>query len=116
VVDDIKAAMEGMLSPDLKEEVIGKVEVRDIFKVPKIGVIAGAYVLEGKVKRNATAHIIRDGIEIYTGKITSLKRFKDDAREVSAGYECGVGFENYQDIKIGDIFEVIEIIEVAKKL
>ncbi len=116
VVDDIKLAMEGMLSPDLKEEVIGRVEVRDTFKVPKIGVIAGCYVLDGKVKRNATAHIIREGIKVYTGKVTSLKRFKDDAKEVLAGFECGIGIENYQDIRIDDILEVVEIIEVAKKL
>lgn len=116
VVDDIRDAMEGMLSPDLKEEVIGKVEVRDTFKVPKIGLIAGSYVLEGKIKRNAQAHIIRDNTEIYTGKVTSLKRFKDDAKEVAAGYECGVGIDNYQDIQIGDIIEVFEIVEVAKKL
>lgn len=116
VVDDIKAAMEGMLSPDLKEQVIGKVEVRDIFKVPKIGVIAGCYVLEGKVKRNATAHVIREGIKIHTGKITSLKRFKDDAKEVQTSFECGIGIENYQDLAVDDILEVIEIVEVAKKL
>ncbi len=116
VVDDIKLAMEGMLSPELKEEVIGQVEVRETFKVPKIGLIAGCYVLDGKVKRNATANIIRDGIKIYTGKVTSLRRFKDDAKEVAAGYECGMGLENYQDLKVGDIFEIIEIVEVAKKL
>jgi translation initiation factor IF-2 len=116
VVDDIRDAMEGMLSPDLKEEVIGRVEVRDTFKVPKIGLIAGSYVLEGKIRRNASAHIIRDNTEIYTGKISSLKRFKDDAKEVAAGYECGVGIDNYQDIHIGDIIEVFEIVEVAKKL
>jgi translation initiation factor IF-2 len=73
-------------------------------------------VLEGKIKRNASAHIIRDNTEIYTGKVTSLKRFKDDAKEVAAGYECGVGIDNYQDIQIGDIIEVFEIVEVAKKL
>jgi translation initiation factor IF-2 len=116
VVDDIRDAMEGMLTPDLKEEVIGKVEVRDTFKVPKIGLIAGSYVLEGKIRRNAQAHIIRDNTEIYTGKVTSLKRFKDDAKEVAAGYECGVGIDNYQDVKVGDIIEVFQVVEVAKKL
>ncbi|MFP4362438.1 MAG: translation initiation factor IF-2 [Spirochaetia bacterium] len=116
VVDDIKNAMEGMLKPDYKEETIGLVEVRDTFKVPKIGIIAGSYVLQGKIKRNSSVHIIRDGIQIYTGKVSSLKRFKDDAKEVAAGYECGVGIENYNDIKVGDQFEVFEIREIAKKL
>jgi len=112
----MRAAMEGMLSPDIKEQVIGKVEVRDVFKVPKIGLIAGSYVLEGRVVRNAAVHVIRDDIELYTGRITSLKRFKDDAREVQEGYECGIGIDTYQDVRVGDILEVFERIEVAKKL
>lgn len=116
VVNDIKSAMEGMLAPDLKEEVIGNVEVRDIFKVPKIGVIAGCYVTNGKIKRNSSVHIIRDGIQIFTGKVSSLKRFKDDAREVEAGYECGIGIESFNDLKVGDQFEVFEIREIAKTL
>lgn len=115
-IDDIRAAMEGMLTPERKETVIGKVEVREIFRVPKIGVIAGSYVLDGKVKRNALVNVIRDSIQIKTDKISSLKRFKDDAREVAAGFECGVGLENFQDLSIGDILEVIEVTEVAKKL
>jgi translation initiation factor IF-2 len=115
-VDDMKLAMEGLLSPDIKEEIIGKVEVRDVFKVPKIGLVAGCYVLSGKVIRNATVHIIRDSIEQYTGKVSSLRRFKDDAKEVLEGYECGLGVDNYQDIKVGDILEVFQIIEIAKKL
>jgi translation initiation factor IF-2 len=116
VVDDIRAAMEGMLSPEYREKTIGRVEVRETFKVPKIGLIAGSYVTSGVVRRNATAHVVRDGVQIYTGKISSLKRFKDDAREVEAGYECGVGVENFNDIKVGDELEVIEIEEVAKTL
>jgi translation initiation factor IF-2 len=116
VVDDIKSAMEGLLSPELREESIGKVEVRELFRVPKIGVIAGSYVTEGKVRRNASVHVIRDGVEVYSGKINSLKRFKDDAREVDAGYECGVGVENYNDLKIGDLLEVFQVVEHAKKL
>ncbi len=116
VVNDIKSAMEGMLAPDLKEEVIGNVEVRDTFKVPKIGVIAGCYVTHGKIKRNSSVHIIRDGIQIFTGKVSSLKRFKDDAREVEAGYECGIGIESFNDLKVGDQFEVFEIREIAKTL
>ena len=108
--------MEGMLSPDLKEKVIGSVEVRDVFKVPKIGKIAGSYVLDGMVKRNSSVHIIRDGIVVHTGKLSSLKRFKDDAKEVTAGFECGIGIEDFNDIQIGDQLEIIEIIEVARKL
>jgi len=115
-IDDIRAAMEGMLTPERKETVIGKVEVREIFRVPKIGVIAGSYVLDGKVKRNALVNVVRDSIQIKTDKISSLKRFKDDAREVAAGFECGVGLENFQDLSVGDILEVIEVTEVAKKL
>ncbi len=115
-VEEIQAAMEGMLSPDLKEQVIGMVEVRDTFKVPKIGKIAGCYVLEGCVKRNSLVHLIRDGIVVYTGKLSSLKRFKDDAKEVAAGYECGIGLENFNDIQIDDQLEIIEVIEVARKL
>ena len=116
-VEEITAAMEGMLSPDEKEEVIGTVEVRDTFKVPKVGVIAGCYVLTGMVKRSSSVNVIRDGIVIASAqKITSLKRFKDDAKEVSVGYECGIGLENWQDIQVGDKLEVFEIVEVAKKL
>ena len=115
-VEEIQAAMEGMLQPDTKEEVIGMVEVRDTFKVPKVGVIAGCSVSEGLVKRTSSVNLVRDGIVIFTGKIASLKRFKDDAKEVSVGYECGIGLENWQDIKVGDRLEVFEIIEIAKKL
>lgn len=115
-VEEITAAMEGMLKPDMKEKVIGTVEVRDTFKVPKVGIIAGAYVLDGVIKRSSSVNVIRDGIVLYTGKLTSLKRFKDDAKEVAAGFECGVGIENWQDIKVGDQFEVFEMIEVARKL
>ncbi len=115
-LEDIKAAMEGLLAPELKEETIGTVEVRETFKVPKIGLIAGCYVTSGKIKRTSSVHVIREGIEIHTGKLSSLKRFKDDVREVDAGYECGIGLDNFFDIKPGDIFEVFEIREIAKKL
>jgi translation initiation factor IF-2 len=108
--------MEGLLAPDLKEETIATVEVRDTFKVPKAGLIAGCYVLSGTVKRSSQVHVIREGIEVFTGKISSLRRFKDDAREVAAGFECGIGLENFNDIKTGDQFEVFEIREIAKKL
>ncbi len=115
-VNEITAAMEGMLSPDTKEQVIGTVEVQNTFKVPKIGTIAGCYVSDGTIKRNCGVRLIREGIVIYTGKVTSLKRFKDDAKEVAKGYECGVGLENWQDIKVGDQIECFEYIEVARKL
>ncbi|MDR2096576.1 MAG: translation initiation factor IF-2 [Treponema sp.] len=115
-VDEIKLAMEGMLKPDTKEEVIGTVEVRNTFKVPKVGTIAGCYVLTGTVKRSASVNIIRDGIVIHTGKLASLKRFKDDAREVAAGFECGIGFEGFDTIQVGDQLEVFELVEIARKL
>ena len=108
--------MEGMLKPDTKEQTIGAVEVRDTFKVPKIGLIAGCYVTDGVVKRNAMVNLVRDGIVKFTGKISSLKRFKDDAKEVATGFECGIGLENWQDIQIGDHLEVFEYVEVARKL
>ena len=115
-VEDIKTSLEGMLAPELKEETIGTVEVRDTFKVPKIGVIAGCYVTSGKVKRGGIAHLYRDNVDIFNGKISSLKRFKDDAKEVDKGYECGIGLENFTDIQPGDIIEIIEIKEISKKL
>ncbi|GAB6391313.1 MAG: translation initiation factor IF-2 [Treponematales bacterium] len=115
-VEEIEQAMEGMLAPDTKEEVIATVEVRDTFKTPKFGVIAGCAVLTGVVKRSASVHVIREEIVIHTGKIASLRRFKDDVKEVAAGYECGIGLEGFDDIQTGDQFEVFEIIEVARKL
>ena len=116
VVDDIRSAMEGLLAPDLKEETVGTVEVRQVFKVPKIGTIAGCYVTGGRVRRNGQVRLIRESVQVYEGKISSLKRFKDDAREVEAGFECGIGIEGYQDIRVGDVIEVFEVREVAKKL
>ena len=118
VVDDIRDAMEGKLSPEIKEVDIGKVEVRDTFKVPKVGVIAGCYVTEGKVKRSALVRVIRDSIQINRDmiRISSLKRFKDDAREVNEGYECGIGLENWQDLQVGDVLEIVETEEVRRKL
>jgi translation initiation factor IF-2 len=115
-VEDIRSAMEGMLAPEIKEETVATVEVRDTFKVPKIGVIAGCYVTEGTVRRNAQVRVYREGVELYTGRINSLKRFKDDVRQVESGYECGIGIENYNDLKVGDILEVFEKREIAKKL
>ena len=118
VVDDIKAAMEGMLSPETREVDIGKVEVRDTFKVPKVGLIAGCMVTEGKVKRNSLVRVIRDSIQINKDmiKISSLKRFKDDAKEVLEGFECGIGLENWQDLQIGDVLEIVETEEVRRTL
>jgi len=105
-----------MLAPELKENEIGKIEVRETFKVPKIGVVAGCFVLEGLVRRNCTVRVVRDSIEIHAGKISSLKRFKDDAKEVVAGYECGIGIDGCNDLKTGDILEVYETIEIARTL
>lgn len=114
-IDDVEAAMKGMLDPEFKEEVLGKVEVRTTFKVPGVGTIAGAYVLEGKVIRNALIRLVREGIVHHEGKVSSLKRFKDDAKEVMHGYECGIGFENYNDLKEGDIIECFHMVEVPRK-
>jgi len=114
IIDDIEAAMKGMLSPEFKEVVIGKIEVRDTFKVPNVGIIAGGYVLEGKVARGAQLRLVRDGIVIHEGEISSLKRFKDDAKEVASGYECGIGIDNYNDIKVGDIIEAFKMEEVKR--
>jgi translation initiation factor IF-2 len=118
VVDDIRLAMEGMLSPEVREIEIGTVEVRDTFKVPRIGTIAGAMVTKGKVKRNALVRVIRDSIQLNSQmvRISSLKRFKDDAKEVAEGFECGIGLENFNDLRVGDILEIVDTEEVARKL
>ncbi len=113
-IDDVAQAMKGMLDPIYKEVVIGRIQVRELFKVPNIGVIAGAYVLTGKVVRNAQIRLIREGIIIHEGKISSLRRFKDDAKEVAAGYECGIGFDNYNDLKVDDEIEAFLIEEVKR--
>ena len=115
VIDDVENAMKGMLEPEYKEEILGKVEIRNTFKVPNVGIIGGAYVVEGKVQRNAEVRLVRDGIVIHEGKISSLKRFKDDAREVAQGYECGIGIENYNDIKDGDLIECFHMVEIERK-
>jgi translation initiation factor IF-2 len=116
LVNEIKDAMGGMLSPDIKEEYLGQAEVRQTFSVPKVGVIAGCMVADGKLTRNAQVRLLRDGVVIYTGTLTSLKRFKDDAKEVAKGYECGVGLERFNDIKEGDFIEAFEVVEVARTL
>ena len=116
VIDDVKSAMEGLLDPDIKEEVLGYVEVRDVFKAPKIGAIAGCYVTEGLVKRNAEVRVLRDDVVIFEGKIDSLRRFKDDVNEVKANTECGIGVKDYNDIKVGDQLEIFENVEVKATL
>jgi len=115
-VDEIKAAMAGMLSPDRKEEIIGLVEIRQVFRVSKVGNVAGCMVLEGLVKRGARVRLLRDSVVLFTGELDSLKRFKDDVREVKEGFECGLSVRNYDDIKEGDQIEVFEIKEVARTL
>ncbi|MFZ9257581.1 MAG: translation initiation factor IF-2, partial [Burkholderiaceae bacterium] len=115
-VDEIKAAMAGMLSPDRKEEVIGLVEIRQVFRVSKVGNVAGCMVLEGLVRRGARIRLLRDSVVLFTGELDSLKRFKDDVREVKEGFECGLSVKNYDDIKEGDQLEVFEIKEVARSL
>ena len=113
-IDDVKAAMKGMLDPIFEEKVIGNVEVRQVFKVSNVGTIAGAYVLEGKIERNAGVRVIREEVVIHEGKLVSLKRFKDDAKEVAKGYECGMQIENYNDLKEGDIIEVYVMEEIKR--
>jgi translation initiation factor IF-2 len=114
IIDEVEAAMKGMLDPVFREVVLGKASIRNTFKVPGIGVVAGVYVTDGKIQRNADIRLVRDGIVVHEGKISSLKRFKDDAREVAQGYECGVGIENFNDIKEGDEFEAFTMEEVEK--
>ncbi|CAG5085751.1 translation initiation factor IF-2 [Parvicella tangerina] len=115
-IEEIKEAMEGMLSPDVKEEIIGTAEVRETFKITKVGTIAGCFVTEGKITRNSSIRLIRDGIVVYTGELGSLKRFKDDVKEVTHNYECGLNIEKFNDIKVGDVIEAFEEVEVARKL
>jgi translation initiation factor IF-2 len=115
-INELKSALEGMLSPILSEEITATVEVREVFKVPKVGTVAGCYVQDGKIARSNKIRLIRDGVVIHQGEILSLKRFKDDVREVENGYECGISLVNYNDIKIGDIIESYKIIETKKTL
>ena len=115
-VNDIRDAMEGLLAPTLKEKELGRVEVRDTFHVSRVGTIAGCFVVDGKIVRNAQTRLVRDNVVVWEGKLSSLKRFKDDVKEVGNGYECGIGLERYNDIKIGDVIEVFEIEEVKTTL
>ncbi len=115
-INDLKDAMEGMLSPELKEEITGTAEIREIFKVSKVGTIAGCMVMNGKIFRNSQIRLIRDGVVVYTGELASLKRFKDDAKEVAKGYDCGMQIQNYNDVKEWDTIEAFHEVEVKKKL
>jgi translation initiation factor IF-2 len=115
-INDVKNALEGLLAPTISEEITATVEVRDIFKISKIGTIAGCHVKEGKITRNSHVRLVRDGVEVYDGTLASLKRFKDDAREVEQGFECGLGLDNFNDLKAGDIVEAYRKVETKRKL
>jgi len=116
VVEELRAAMEGLLAPEEVEETVATVEVRQTFKASRVGTIAGSYVSEGTVRRGAQVRLVRDGTIIYDGRIGSLRRFKDDVREVEAGYECGIVLENFPDVKEGDVLEVYETKQVEQTL
>ena len=113
MVDEIRQAMVGLLEPTFKENVLGQAEVRQLFKVPKIGFIAGCYVTDGKVTRAADVRLLRDNVVVYTGKVGSLRRFKEDVSEVKQGYECGIGIAGYNDLKESDVIEFFEMVAVA---
>jgi translation initiation factor IF-2 len=115
-INEVKSALEGLLSPIVSEEIVATLEIRDTFKVPKSGTVAGCYVQEGKITRNSKIRLIRDGIVVHEGEIGSLRRFKDDVREVDAGYECGLNIANYNDVKVGDVIEAFKLVETKKKL
>jgi len=115
-VDEVKAALSGMLSPEKRENILGLVEIREIFKASKIGTIAGCYVLEGLIRKNSKIRLLRDSVVIYDGELDSLKRFKDDIKEVKSNFECGLSIKNFNDMQAGDQIEVYEIVEVARKL
>jgi translation initiation factor IF-2 len=115
-VDDVKAAISGMLAPERRESVLGTVEVRNVFKISKVGTVAGCMVTDGLVRRGASVRVIRAGVVIHTGELDSLKRFKEDVREVKSGFECGLSFKNFNDVQVGDQLEVFEVVEVARTI
>lgn len=115
-INEVKLALEGMLQPEIKEEVVGVAEIREVFKISKLGNIAGCYMLEGKINRNDTVRLVRDGFEVHTGRLASLKRIKDDVREVDAGFECGIALDGHNDIQTGDLIEAVRKVEVKRKL
>jgi translation initiation factor IF-2 len=116
VKEDITKAVEGLLRPEMVEHWVGTVEVRQTFRVPRAGVISGSYVQQGRIRRGDRIRISRDGMVVHEGAVISLRRFKDDAREVAAGLECGVGIENFDDVKVGDLIEAYELVETERKL
>jgi translation initiation factor IF-2 len=116
ITDELRAAMQGMLAPEEVEESLGMAEVRQIFRASRIGTIAGCYVTQGRISRTANIRVVRDGTIVYDGRISSLKRFKDDAREVEEGFECGITIENFQDVKEGDVLEAYETRQVEREL
>ena len=109
-----KAALTGMLAPEMEEQILGTADVRQVFVVPRIGAIAGCYVSQGLIRRNGQVRVLRDSVVIYEGEVSSLRRFKDDVREVASGFECGIGIENFNDVKVGDTFEVYAMVEAAR--
>jgi len=115
-VDDVKAAINGMLAPERKESVVGTVEVRNVFKISKVGTVAGCMVTDGVVRRGSQVRVIRDGVVVHTGELDSLKRFKEDVKEVKQGFECGLSLANFSDVKVGDQLEVFEVVEVARTI
>jgi translation initiation factor IF-2 len=115
-VDDVKAAINGMLTPERKETVLGTVEVRNVFRISKVGTVAGCMVADGVVRRGASVRVIRGGVVVHTGELDSLKRFKEDVREVKAGFECGLSLKNFNDVQVGDQIEVFEVVEVARTI
>ena len=115
-VDDVKLALSGMLSPEIKESILGLVEIRNVFKISKVGAVAGCFVLDGLIKRTSSVRVLRDGVVIFTGELDSLKRFKDDVKEVKANFECGLSVKNFDEIQVGDQVEAFETVEVARTL
>jgi translation initiation factor IF-2 len=115
-VDQVKAALGGLLSPEQKESVIGMVEIREVFKISKVGSIAGCYVQDGVIRRNSMVRVLRNNVVINSGELDSLKRFKDDVKEVKNNFECGLSIKNFNEIEVGDMLEVFEVVEVARKL
>jgi translation initiation factor IF-2 len=115
-VDEVKAALGGMLAPEKKESAIGLVEVREVFRISKVGAVAGCYVLDGMIKRASKVRLLRNDVVLHTGELDSLKRFKDDVKEVKAGFECGLSLKGYNDIEVGDLLEVFEVVEIARTL
>ena len=116
LIDEVKQAMSGMLAPEYKQQIIGLAEVRDVFKSPKFGAIAGCMVTEGTIKRHNPIRVLRNNVVIYEGELESLRRFKDDVNEVRNGMECGIGVKNYNDVRVGDMIEVFEIIEIQRTI